>query len=151
MSLIGPIKKVKYFALTERFPIGLSCFLSRSGLEHPLIYDIRGPTSSEYLYWPIILFYKFPFSIILKKFKLTLCLIVSSAYNLCKQFGPRSGLTNVEPDLDPNCFDTLMVFLKEFLKKVDFEKNRHTTKKYAKIPSRQRVILTLVYTVIQLV
>ena len=29
---------------------------------------------------------------------------------------------NVGPDQDPNCFDTLMVFLKEFLKKVDFEK-----------------------------
>ena len=31
------------------------------------------------------------------------CLLVSSADNLCKQFGPRSGQTNVRPDLDPNC------------------------------------------------
>ena len=28
--------------------------------------------------------------------ELTFCLLVSSAENLCKQFGPR-------PDLDPNC------------------------------------------------
>ena len=28
---------------------------------------------------------------------------VLSADNLCKQFGPRSGPTNVGPDLDPNC------------------------------------------------
>ena len=33
----------------------------------------------------------------------SLCVLVSSADNLCKQFGPRSGPTNVGPDLDPNC------------------------------------------------
>ena len=33
---------------------------------------------------------------------LTLCLLSSADY-LCKQFGPRSGPTNVGPDLDPNC------------------------------------------------
>ena len=32
-----------------------------------------------------------------------------------------------------------MAFLKEFFKKVDFEKNQQTTKKHAKLPSRQRV------------
>ena len=37
-----------------------------------------------------------------------------NADNLCKQFGPRSG---------SKLFDTLVVFLKEFSKKVDFEKN----------------------------
>ena len=26
------------------------------------------------------------------------------AANICKQFGPRSGQTNVRLDLDPNCF-----------------------------------------------
>ena len=36
-------------------------------------------------------------------------------------------------------FDTLMVFLKEFFKKVDFEKNLHTTKKHEKLPKMQRV------------
>ena len=29
---------------------------------------------------------------------------------------------NVAPDLDPKLFDTLLVFLKEFFEKVDFEK-----------------------------
>ena len=36
-------------------------------------------------------------------------------------------------------FSTLMAFLKEFLIKVDFEKNQQTTKKHAKFPIRQRV------------
>ena len=51
---------------------------------------------------------------------LTSCLLVSSADNLCKQFGPR---LNIGPDLDLNMFHTLMeIFLKEFFEKVDFEK-----------------------------
>ena len=41
---------------------------------------------------------------------LTLCLLVSSADYLCKQFGPRSVLMN-----------TLKVFLKDFSKKLIFE------------------------------
>ena len=36
-------------------------------------------------------------------------------------------------------FDTLMVFLKEVLEKLDFKKNQQTTKKHAKLPGRQRV------------
>ena len=36
-------------------------------------------------------------------------------------------------------FDTLMVFLEEIFKKVDFEKNKQMTKKHVKLPSRQRV------------
>ena len=32
-----------------------------------------------------------------------------------------------------------MVFLKDFFKKVDFEKNQQTTKKHAKLPRRQGV------------
>ena len=58
--------------------------------------------------------------------KITLCLLVLSADNLYKQFGPISG-QNVGPDLGPTFF-TLMVFLKEFFEKVDFEKNKQTTK-----------------------
>ena len=62
---------------------------------------------------------------------LTLYLQVLSADNFCKQFGPRSGPNkaqqNVRSDLDPNCL-TLMVFLKEFFKKVDFEKDKQKTK-----------------------
>ena len=34
---------------------------------------------------------------------LTLYLLVSSADIFCKHFGPRSGLKNVRPDLDPIC------------------------------------------------
>ena len=34
--------------------------------------------------------------------------------NLCKQFGPRPGPTNVERDLDQKLFDTQIVILKEF-------------------------------------
>ena len=32
---------------------------------------------------------------------LTLCILVLSTDNLCKQFEPRSGLTKVGPDMDP--------------------------------------------------
>ena len=45
-----------------------------------------------------------------------------SADNLYKQFGPRSSLTNVWPDLGPTCL-TLMIILQEIFEKVDFEKN----------------------------
>ena len=41
---------------------------------------------------------------------------------------PDQARQNVGPDLDPKLFDTLMVFPKEFFKKVDFEKNQQTTK-----------------------
>ena len=40
-------------------------------------------------------------------------------------------------------FDTLMVFLKEFFEKVDFEKNQQTTKMHAKLLSRQRLQIKL--------
>ena len=46
---------------------------------------------------------------------------LSSADNLCKQFGPRSGLTEL--------FDSLIVSLKEFFEKVNFEKSQQTTTK----------------------
>ena len=57
----------------------------------------------------------------------TLCLLVSSVDNLCKQFGPRSGLTTCRAWSGFKLFDTLMVFLKEFFENVDFEKNQQTT------------------------
>ena len=50
---------------------------------------------------------------------------------------PDQAQQNVRPDLDPN-YLTLMVFLKEFFKKVDFEKNQQTTKKHEKLPRMQR-------------
>ena len=47
---------------------------------------------------------------------------MSSADNFCEQFGPRSGPTKCRAWSGSNLFDTLMVFLKEFFKKLDFEK-----------------------------
>ena len=38
-------------------------------------------------------------------------------------------------------FDILMVFLKEFFQKVNFEKNQQTTNKHEKLPSMQWVKL----------
>ena len=55
---------------------------------------------------------------------------MSNAEYLCKQFGPRSGF---------KLFGTLMVFLKEFFKNIDFEKNEEMAKNHEKLPSRQRV------------
>ena len=50
-----------------------------------------------------------------------------SADNLCKQFGSRSGLTEGGSRYGFKLFDTLMVFLKEFFEKVNFEKSQQTT------------------------
>ena len=57
-----------------------------------------------------------------KNSTLTLCLPVSSAGNLGKQFGPRSGPTNHLASSGSKLFDILMVFLNEFFQKVNFEK-----------------------------
>ena len=50
------------------------------------------------------------------------CGLLSSADNLCKQCGPRSGRQNVGPDLDPNCLTlwwySWKIFLKKFIKKI---------------------------------
>ena len=43
----------------------------------------------------------------------------------------------VGPDLDPNCL-TLWWY---FFEKVDFEKNQHTTKKFAKLLSRHAFVV----------
>ena len=58
-----------------------------------------------------------------------------SADNLCKQFGSRSGPTKCRAWSGSKLFDTLMVFLKEFFEKEDFEKNQKTTQKHTKLPS----------------
>ena len=61
--------------------------------------------------------------------------------NLCKQFGPRQAQQNVGPDLYPNCLTLIivMVFLKDFLKKLILKKKSQTAKKHAKLLSMQRV------------
>ena len=60
--------------------------------------------------------------------------LVSSAHNLCKQIGPRSGTTKCLHDLDP-IFSTLRWYIPEriFQKKLnDFEKSQQMTKKARK-------------------
>ena len=64
---------------------------------------------------------------------------MASADNLCKQFVSRSGLTNCRARSGSKQFDTLMVSLKEFFEKVNFEKKSADDKKAEKLPSRQRV------------
>ena len=51
---------------------------------------------------------------------LTIYLLVLSADNFCKQFGPRSGLTKCRAWSGSKLFDPLMVFLKEFFENIDF-------------------------------
>ena len=68
---------------------------------------------------------------------LPLYLQVSSADNFCKQIEPISGLTKCWVCSGSKQFDTLTVLLKEFFKKVDFEKILQMTKKHEKLP-RQR-------------
>ena len=59
---------------------------------------------------------------------LTICLQVSSAHNLCKQFGPRSGPTKRRAWSASKLFESLMVFLKNFIKKMIFLRNSADTK-----------------------
>ena len=53
---------------------------------------------------------------------LTLYLLVLSADNICKQFVSRPGPTKCRASSGFKLFDTLIVFMKEFFEKVDFEK-----------------------------
>ena len=46
----------------------------------------------------------------------TLCLLVSSADTVCKQFVPRSGLTKRQAESGSKLFDTLVVCLKVLIK-----------------------------------
>ena len=43
------------------------------------------------------------------------------------------------PDLDLNCLDTLIVFLKEFLKKSILKKVSRQQQMHGKLPSMQRI------------
>ena len=66
---------------------------------------------------------------------LTHCRLVSSADNLCKQFGPRSGLTKCQAWSGSKLFDTVVALLKEFFEKVDFEKTADDKKSMQNYPS----------------
>ena len=57
---------------------------------------------------------------------------------------PDQTRQNVGPDLDPNCL-TLMVFRKEFFKRIDCENNQQMTKMLAKFPSKHRVKKKSIY------
>ena len=59
--------------------------------------------------------------------------------NICKQFESRLGLTKGRSRSGSKLFGTLIVLLKEFFKKVHFEKNQQTTKKHEKLPTMQKV------------
>ena len=59
---------------------------------------------------------------------LTLCLLVSSADNLGKQFGPRSGPTKRRAWSGSICLTLRSYSWKNFSKINDFEKNQQTTK-----------------------
>ena len=49
------------------------------------------------------------------------CGDLSSTDNICKEYGPRYGLTFCQSRSESRPFDTLIVLLKYFLKKVNFE------------------------------
>ena len=71
------------------------------------------------------------------------CLFTYSRYLLitfANSLDPDHVGQNVGPDLDSNCL-TLWVFLKDFLEKVDFEKNQQTTKKHENYPAVKELIL----------
>ena len=61
-----------------------------------------------------------------------LCLLLSSADNLWKQFGPRPGPTNVGPDLDPNCMTLKLYSWKKFSKRLVLKKSADDRKKSMK-------------------
>ena len=64
---------------------------------------------------------------------------MSSADDLCNQFGPRSGLTACQARSGSKLIHSLTILLKEFFVKVNFLKNQQTTKNQSKYPSMQRV------------
>ena len=56
----------------------------------------------------------------------------NSLITFANSLDPDQAKQNIGPDLDPNCFDTLVVFLKELLEKVGFEKNKQVTRQLTK-------------------
>ena len=62
---------------------------------------------------------------------ITLRLLVSLLITFANSLDPDQARQNVGPDLDPNCL-TLMVFLKEFFEKDDFEKKYQQMSKHMK-------------------
>ena len=71
---------------------------------------------------------------------LTLCLLVLSADNLCKKFGPRSGSTKCWAWSWSKLYDTPKAFLKDFFEKVDFERYQQTTKNRENYPGCKELL-----------
>ena len=59
--------------------------------------------------------------------------VVCCMITFANSLDPDQARRNVGPDLDPNCV-TLMVYLKEFFEKVDFEKCQQLTKSMPNYP-----------------
>ena len=70
---------------------------------------------------------------------LTLCILVSSADNLCKQVGARSGPTQCRGWSGSKLFDTWWYSRKNFSKTLILNKEQQMTKKHEKLFGRQRV------------
>ena len=66
-------------------------------------------------------------------FVLILYLLVLPGDNICQQFGPRSGPMKCQARSGSKLFDSLILFLKEFLGKIYFEKHSADDKKACKI------------------
>ena len=69
-------------------------------------------------------------------YTLTLCLLVSSADNLCKKFGPRSGLTYRQAWSGSKRLTLWLYSWNDFSKKLILEKKSADAKKHAKLPKR---------------
>ena len=54
--------------------------------------------------------------------------MANTAYDLCEQYGPRSGPTECRSLSGANPLDTLIVVLKEYFEKVNLEKCQQTVK-----------------------
>ena len=71
----------------------------------------------------------------------TPCLLLSSADNLCKQFGSRSGPTKCWAWSGSKLFDTLLIYLKEYFDSFNYEKKNQQTAKHVQLPSFIWVII----------
>ena len=91
----------------------------------------QGTRKSYHIYMTLL---AFSLKAIVQKIVLALYLRVPSADNLCKQFGLRSRLIIHQARSGSTLFDTLMVFLKEFFNKVDFEKISRQQKSMQNFP-----------------
>ena len=72
---------------------------------------------------------------------LMLYLLMSSADNLCKQFGPDQAWQNVGPDLDPNCLTLWWYSWKNYFKKLILKKSADDKKSMKNFPVGKDLIV----------